>query len=631
MSEKLSPLVVTPTPFQGESLMGFLLRTSQMNGYSTPGDILRYAGLTENQVRSARIPLDKVTRILAQNVSKLESFAYTDEGGNRYGKHFRLVGHDIHTIYLQIKGASVCPECVEELGYIDAFWDLRYAVACPHHRHVPLKQCPSCGKRLTWSRPDMLQCRCGHDLNQQTDGCLADDTVIALLEVLWRKLHHKPLTSDRIITVGFPLKEFESMTLQTFLGVIERFGRVAQKNNPSMNINEMITMVIAANALADWPNGIYKYLEEIGGGQHFKSDKSAFGLRKQFTTFYSSMFKSGLPVEKMGFMRKAFLSFGTDHWKRASLDTKLLRGAEGENISVGGISDVAEIIGVQPITVRQMVKAGLIKPVRLENGKTARLLFDLSQEMPRRIDEGVSYTKREAAKIMEMPVSVLMSLRRMGVFCVRRLGTKVASFHEYDVADYKRALLQVVPDVSQPDGNRESTVSLTDVMRMKVGSSDRKANVIEAVLKGNLHIFGRIGDGVLDIALNRNAVMNMLHDDRASETGGRLVSEVVKLLRCDSVVVTSLVDNGYLERVPDLNCIRITEDSLLNFSGIYVSCAWLANHLKASSRAIARRFEAEGKTLLYAERGCGRPPQPFVRREDAITLGLLKEPVTEGA
>lgn len=58
-AQVIQPLVIAPSPFKGESLPGFILRTAELNGYDSPMKLLHYAGMDDNEARSARPSLEK--------------------------------------------------------------------------------------------------------------------------------------------------------------------------------------------------------------------------------------------------------------------------------------------------------------------------------------------------------------------------------------------------------------------------------------------------------------------------------------------------------------------------------------------------------------------------------------------
>ncbi|MEY4483628.1 MAG: hypothetical protein RL693_1080, partial [Verrucomicrobiota bacterium] len=59
-SEEIAPLVVTPNPIEGESLLGYLLRVSEVNGYPSPTWITNQCGIPYDQFYKKRMDLEKL-------------------------------------------------------------------------------------------------------------------------------------------------------------------------------------------------------------------------------------------------------------------------------------------------------------------------------------------------------------------------------------------------------------------------------------------------------------------------------------------------------------------------------------------------------------------------------------------
>ncbi len=170
MMDQIHPLAVTPKHHHDESMMGFLLRSSEMNDYRSPFILLAYTGLSESQARNIRPPIENVAQLYGR---KSEALAIMDNNipGNTTGsKEWSLMGQAVPSIYINAKTARICPECILENGYISQFWYLRHAVACPLHARIAINTCPDCGRELSWCRPGLLTCACGHDLSKGRGG-----------------------------------------------------------------------------------------------------------------------------------------------------------------------------------------------------------------------------------------------------------------------------------------------------------------------------------------------------------------------------------------------------------------------------------------------------------------------------
>lgn len=617
MHKKVRPLIITPKPISGESLLGFVLRTTEVNGYDKSSDILRYAGCTEKEIRTVKLPLSKLSGLYGCKVNSLKKLAFTLDN-KKYGKSYSLYGHELFSSHVRILSPNVCPECVKELGYISMFWHLKCVVVCPVHARKLDNVCFGCGKNKSWNRPGLNQCGCGYDFNDSPKNTVENESLLGLMEVVWKKFHREPLSSERLNNLDFPLGDLELLSLKTLLGLIERFDKGAEVNKGVFNNIGFEKSIVVSEAFSNWPNGFFRYLDESCS----QDELSHLGLRKQFERFYISIFKSGLQKNEVNFIRDAFILFGTMYWKKALIDKKMTRNDECIKLSVGGINDVAKKIGVMPVTIHKMVKEGIIHPVVIKKGMKQRLLFDLTKEMPQRIEEGDSFSAREAGRILTLPVSVINVLRTTGVFKVMYIGVKTASFHEYDVDSFKNKLLSLGGEVKSIKAGEG--ITLTEVMRMKMGSDKRKAEIIKDIFEGTLDVIGRYGSNPTQIILNRKQLDMKLKESTAYESNSRLVSETAKILSCDPTVIPWLVDNKFLEKDEEYRYLRVNEKSIYNFKEKYISCLWLAKKMKSSSIGIINRCNKYGVMLINAKRTNSGSAQSFMPRDSLKTIAVDK-------
>ncbi len=169
MSYQNSPrLPVRRRPVQEESLSNYCLRVSESNGYSTPAMMLTMAGVA-SRVHVGINEADKIAALVDVDPPLLRSMAYVRKDGEKRGNWWRG-NQKYRPCEITPRFTRICPECIRELGYARAVWDVRLVVACPRHQTLLIDTCPACGKTLTWMRRGLLTCSCGHRVN--TDACL---------------------------------------------------------------------------------------------------------------------------------------------------------------------------------------------------------------------------------------------------------------------------------------------------------------------------------------------------------------------------------------------------------------------------------------------------------------------------
>lgn len=609
---EIAPLVRTPNPIKYESLKGYILRLSEANGYTTPTIMLSTAGMNQGEMHAAIPPLEKLALICNRSVTELEKLGYNKPNGSKSAKQIRIYHHQLPTYYLSIKSPKICTECIVESGYIHSFWDLKDAIACPKHAKFLLKVCPECSKPLTWFRPGLLTCTCGCDLSQHSGNNLRNSAVLGLLSFIQNQLKKQPHDYALLKTkLGFPVEHLKTLTLFELLSIIRRFeNRLLSTNVTPIISEEEYVLSKASLALENWPEGLYQYLDS------FSSERTSiegFGLRKQFESFCGSLFKTGIPNSKVSFIKKAFLNYGNERWKQGYVPSH-----EGVDEKIVGIYGLSKALGIMPSTTRKLVSQGLIK------GKTSKLhghtrhFFDVRQKMPFITAKGKSYSLRNAAKWLGLPVSVLKILRERKHFEALHLANPIAAYHEQDLIAFREKLLKLCPPKKgRPNADH---IKLTQVMRMKVGSANVKADFIFAMLNHELKVVGRTGLTLSDVFFGRAEVKTFMERQSMQHSGLCTIVIAAKHIHCDPLVIKSLFQDGLLSWILKPNGVYIKEESLMEFGHKYISCAELALKHHTTSVKIVSDCEDVGINIKWFPRFGRASPQPFIERKDAKLL-----------
>lgn len=498
-------LLVTPLPMPNESISGLILRTSEMNGYPSPSQMLRIGGMTENEIRSVCPPSEKLSKLFARTPDDFAGLNYVPRDGKQRSKSWRLLNHVVPAIYMGVKSSKICPECILEKGHSEGFWDLKHAIACPDHKRNAVIECPSCRKEIKWQRPGLLECKCGFDLSATRGEICEDQNILDVLTLVKAKLEGTRVEHQVLRDRGFPLKEIEAISFSTLIGIIGRLGFRYKRNRfgavPNGYSDEMYCLSEACKLLERWPHGFYDYLENMPSE---KKKTESYNLQKQFHSFFISMFKSGLPQKETAFLKKAFVTFGNERWqKQGFIDIRLANSAN-ESRTVVGISGLAEYLGVMPPTVMNYVKKGLIKGQVLTCGKRTRRIFDLTKDVPFKPAEGRYYKQREAALFLGLPVNILRDLRRKGIYKVVRLGWGIDGYSELDLIEFRTQLLKTVSQEQEFAPSKH--IELGKVFRKKGIPRSGKFQIISGLVDGSIVPSGTLGPDIKHIFLDRMEV-----------------------------------------------------------------------------------------------------------------------------
>lgn len=155
-----------PLPFQdeiwpGESGQGYVLRLAARNGLGGLARVKTMLGCSRFQTLYAR-DAPQLAHWFGASVQRL-SYALEADDCDKCLDGATYMGQKLgRSYFLNRLHPRVCPDCVHELGYCRAAWDLTLTVACVRHRRLLIDRCPACTLPLKWTRPDLCLCDCGY-------------------------------------------------------------------------------------------------------------------------------------------------------------------------------------------------------------------------------------------------------------------------------------------------------------------------------------------------------------------------------------------------------------------------------------------------------------------------------------
>ena len=508
MTNLIKPLLITPKPKPGESLMGFVLRTTEENGYTSPTQILRHAGLSENEIRSVNPPLDKIAQLYARKTEDFLEFCKEQQITQKKIKKWRISNHVVPGLYVNVKSTRICPECILEKGFIDGFGEIKFSMVCPKHKRKLVDTCPACKKPLKLQRKGMLQCFCGHDLSNVRGAIIEDHEVFIINELIQWKLNNHNWDETRLIEAGYPLSQLRNISLATLLGIIERLQERRKRKTQFIQLQDesakFNVLKLASNVLTNWPEGFYNFLENLSPDNRHIGSRN---LQSQYQSLYNSFFRSSLPANEVKFLRAAFVTFANERLAEdAYIDIRLARDAETSRRFVG-VYGLAAHLKVQMPTVRNYVKKGLFTPQIRESMGIIRKVFDL-HNLPFRAREGNYLKQRDAANYLKLNVNTLINLKKSGIYKIKRLGWGTDGYSELDLMEFKESFVNKAPEIIEYLPKEQ--ISIKDFFRKKLLPDDAASKIFGGMMEGHLIPVGRIGNEISDIVFTKQQLLNFL-------------------------------------------------------------------------------------------------------------------------
>lgn len=616
-------LTRTPDPLPNESILGYVLRVAERNGYDSPWHVFRLAGYKQGQMRTAGLRVEGLAQILGKDPVLLARHAYVGigvDGKPLYQVSGVPVARSQLLSPLRLMRPHVCVDCIEEHHATDACWELSAFVACPAHGHMLLKECPSCKRPLSWYRPGLLTCACGASLrNAQTE--IAPPALLGLMAVLQRKVRGQSKPLDVELQAGMPVEDLENLDLRTLLhvyAVLERLNTTA--------LHTTVPIPAAAEVFGNWPIGFHGYLHRMGS-RAIEVASPGVGLIRQFSALYNALFKSRRTFQSVDFLREEFIQFGLKAWDAGVVDEKLLRGKHSSARFVT-VSAIARRLGVMPITARRWLANGGLPGKAIRNGSTCRFVADTDglTALPGYRSDRVD--SRDAGRVASLPVSVLLSLKKAGAYSVNPITNTRAGFWRVDLEALGLRLKEMSAGLEVTSAEAIDGSSLVTLQRIlqhwKLGGKDAKGALVANLLNGKILPVACLGRDPLQVVLKISDV-EAFRVRHAASSGKATLSAAAAavLLNYPLHAVHALARAGFLARSRDCQH-RFTRESVEAIRSAWVPLSIMA--AKASTSSLALRLQAEelGMNVLRLPFARGSQSVPFVNPSD---LKLLKDSV----
>lgn len=624
----MNPLVVTPSHRPNESLLGYALRVSEENGYETPWHMLNYAGVDQSAMKTAGFPHQKLAMLVGKPAIALEPISYSGLAGD--GKReFKILAHGLGKSVkynpLRLKHPSFCPQCVVEDGHINAFWDLTIAVACPRHEVQPISRCQECGTSLSWFRRGLLKCKCGA-------GLVAENTteipqaIIDLMSLLWAKLNQDSLSTFENKS-NFPIEDLNNMPIRSFLALIPALARLVndleKSTDPASVFNDVHK---AAGVFEDWPKNFHSFLRNYATKSKNINVHTA-SLRKRFESLYQSLFKGPVFAKDIAFMRSEFVNFGLQEWGDGIVDSRMIGSENGQKRYVS-ISELAQQVGVRPITIKGWAEKGKLGFKKIVIGNQTRYVGDTHLLPKPKESESIIMRDRQAAAYIGLPVKVLLALRDVGVYVVEYIPKFKYGYAEQDLINFKAQLLARSTLVDEDLIAHESVLSLEYVMQeIRFRSAKGKADFIAAYLEGEILSVGKTSESLENIYFKKSDVNSFAQQYRSRlNTVSGIISytEASALVGSDYGAIMALTDAGFIHKLPDRSTVSLDRLSVESFAASYVGLAQISAERNTSSSRLIRLCNEHSVSVLSVPRK-EQGAAFFIKRSDCSHLVDLIE------
>ena len=615
-------LIVRPRPAPTESLMGYMLRLSECNGYPSKAFLQSYirSGCNRNYIgRLDALPLMELAGISAQDAARLSLRPIERSRG-----YIRLFGQDMPSYEVSLASPKVCPQCLEEHGRCEAFWDLTQARACPIHKTVLLKQCLKCGSKLLWTRRKVSECPCGANLAACSSVAAppALCNLMGLLRYLVYREHNEISCPPSLLHLAhLSLRQLCKLTwvMTSMLhGMGERKGSYAKSRMPYEVEAERV-----ARALMNWPYGFQTLLNEL----YENTLLTAEVLPRYFTMFDWFFARLVRNSDDMGsayqFMADQLSAFGARYWTRGAMARAGSRPLPSlDSYRWGTIGEAAKILDLHMHTMSKLIDAGEIPVRRISSSAARPFIVDLEWARNQRVTKEPSIGVREAAKEIGISIETLRAMISKGSYFAAHRPAFPGGLAREDVRAFAGRLRRLVKGKKRI--RTEGVITVDKIFFEFCASPDMKADVFAHLLANEGLVIGKAtGDGVGSAQIRSHELRPILEKLSPAVRFIRTVNASAAL-NCTQVVVIALKRAGHLETVWVKGRERIVEASLRDFSEKYVPVSSIARRLGMQTNAVYGRLDF--KKIKHIKVGA----TVFVRRSHIVKVEAMLRSLKRG-
>jgi len=581
-------LVVTARPTPTESLMGFVLRLTELNGYPSTSYVLAAMGKEWYLPNVGRLDAARLATLAGLGQGDIERL--THRPAERPRAYVRVYGSDLPSYEVNLRHPKVCPTCVAEGRPCEAFWDLAQAAVCPVHQVHLLSECPGCSKRLLWARSKVRQCKCGFDL-----AAAPVAPVTPALSELMAVLRSRVYQDQALAPLPPAMSHLAHLDLRRLCKLIWVMSGVVHqarggRRAPKARCHYRDQLDVVAGALTNWPVGFRDFLtatyEDV-----LQNAEELPRFPNVFSWLLVRLIKND-EGERSGFefLERQVYRFGAQHWTRGSMardeDSQRL---VPERVRWGTMGEACEATGLHPLTLKKRIASGEIKIRRIKKSSNRAIVVDLDSIRSLQLTQYPAVSIRDAAPRIGVSIETLKALRDCGVIKEDYRSAFPGSLTHEDV----EAFAEKVRDL----GSNRRALNAPDVTTLDAAfsawtaSPKEKATLLARLLADPARVLGRKrGHGAGRLQVSEAVVSDYFRDARRGAAACLSVTQTAERLGCTEAVVTWLKRGGHLktrrQHGRDMPCLA----SVIAFDKNYEALARTAERLGTTAKAAYARL-----------------------------------------
>lgn len=615
-------LLATPSPFHTESLPGFVVRLAEANGYHHANYVTTILAEEWTSVPIASIDIHQVALALHLTDEQARWLDMSRDADTKGFRRFRKMLLPAGAV--SIRGAPVCPMCLAERGFCDAFWDLAQAIACPTHGVMLVEHCPRCHKPLNWKRGKVMECRCGASLVSARTTAASPDLVqlmAAMRAMLYRDESIAPFPPSML-----HLHRLGLARCCDLLWVMSRYlrNRGSSRSFPKARRTYQSEIERVARALSHWPAGFRSFLGDTYADVVAQSPPTQ-SFERAFGWLFTQLLRRRTPSSPQSatlaysFITDEVLRFAAKYWPISRTSARAATRHLATPLRWGTRVRAARTLGVDIRTINNLVGKDLIGKHRSPKTRCGRPAVDFDDVNDlSKLENGKAIEFRRAAKLVGIPTATLREIRKHDLCSLPRRLTFRGSLGVHEVDTIRTRVREICAGKHAAAG--DGVVTVEEALVHCNTTCHERALFFDALLTKPEWVVGRSArnQGARGIQIQLGTAERFFSAQRAHDRCMPAPAAAAQL-GCSINVVLALSNAGHLTRIKCKGRWRPTVESVQRFSSAYLVMVRAAETLGVWPQWLRLRLDRFDAQCVRIR---GQYNTIFVNRSDIQRLGL---------
>lgn len=600
-------LLISDFPSTDESLLGYIVRLTELNRYDRPAWITQEARLSNivnghSIVANDAVDLKPLARLSGRSINDFHCLLYQSaDGANGTCAPRIIYSQPVPYYVLRLRQPKICPACIGEESYCRRIWDLALVTTCPTHRCLLIDKCPECGRSISWNRNNVSRCPdpCGCYWSRITLQSV-DDLALKVT----RHIHYlcgNPC-SNTLYENQLSASPLSDLRLDGFISCLlfiacqldhssNTMSKELMLSSDNGRVHDLVTRALPV--FYGWPDNFFSFLD---GRRMQNSENKVYRPRLAFSTYRYSLYKN-LSSECFDFLRAAFEEYVFMKWdgSRRTIHLRQLLSIPVQQRKYASRREAEKLLGVSPRVVNRYIAVSRLKAVIKNTGKGKLTSIETASIL-------------QLKKDREQALSSEQARNRLGLswVCVKELVAggllKTLSGSTVNIVEWKfnpqevKSLRQRIEDKVQslpsiPDQNK---FNLRQALRILTRANIQIDTLIRSILDGEIIPCGKLGKRLSGLIFLRKSIHELSQRIWLQQADSLPLKEVVKLWGINDAAVRHFIRVGFLSAKESKGMYLIQKSSIEIFNSTYILLGKVAREIGTDSGYLTQVLISHG-------------------------------------